>query len=636
MGNAIIKNQEVWTLSHLEKIEGHVFRTRRSDNIRPGWNSFNIELVGSQKSLRREIMAEGKVELKGMRGRRKDAPTPLIVAALLEASQHWYFEDDGPALSMERAARWAVATMAWADLEFGRAVAAAVLHTDELAPHIHLMILPSACGSRRLVGRWGGGCNTFTRWTEDYGRAMKPLGLEVMDALGPAWSIGKDEMSAERDGFYGRVQLALGTRGPIRPIPSRGDRQDPVTGGGSDGGEGGEGGAGGCGQGPVADAGAGRQEGEGGAGEGRPRLVTDVRADGDEGEGGAGGGGEEPAEDLVEAMAAEAEAKWRREAAKLEDLDELVEAIKMQHKIQLSRKVNWTGRGGGGHGPTPAGGGRGRGQRPAPERCGGKGGGSGDLNRTGGGRRRGRKPEPEDGGWRAGDWDGNDPWTLHPLGYLIGALGAVLTWTSPGRRWRARLQSGLAIGGAWRRDLWRMPGRRLGGRGVLALAGRLLGRKGAGLSQIVRDLAGRYTPEALDGLLRWERRLETGVRAGTAGTGEAGVAERAQWAEWEESPESEELAEWAESPEGAESRESPEPAKRAPSPPGPKRPAGSGSARRRMRLAPTARSGGTGPGLRAEDGGGRRGRRALAEGDPRAPPAPQTGRGGAAAASSGR
>jgi hypothetical protein len=106
----------------------------------------------------------------------------LAVELVLSASPE-YFRPDAP----EKGGTWDVASlepwveanMAWLDQKYGDRVVSAILHLDELTPHIQAVLVPlDDAGKLNARAMFGGSRHTLSALQTDYAKSVEHLGIQ--------------------------------------------------------------------------------------------------------------------------------------------------------------------------------------------------------------------------------------------------------------------------------------------------------------------------------------------------------------------------------------------------------------------------------------------------------------------------
>jgi len=168
---AILRVAKLKTMGEIGALGHHNERTRDTPNADAERLQENVRLVGSG-----DWMADTQRRLDDAPMIRSDAV--LGIEHVMTASRDFYAQGD----EQERAARlveWTERSMAWLRERYGDAnIVAAVLHKDELTPHIQALIVPINDAGRLSAYTYTGGREKLGMMQDSYARAMEPLGLE--------------------------------------------------------------------------------------------------------------------------------------------------------------------------------------------------------------------------------------------------------------------------------------------------------------------------------------------------------------------------------------------------------------------------------------------------------------------------
>ena len=169
-------------------------------------------------------LADGKTPYQAARhllegAERRNRDTVLCREIVLSASPSYFRpgrETMGGVFEVDKVKAWAVASLAWAKRQWPDQLASAVLHLDEMTPHMHLLVVPrvkSAAGwklnSKALFDR-----ERLRELQTGYGVALAPLGIRRGEP-------GSQAEHSEVKQFYGVVQAAkqMPQRAPVPPAP---------------------------------------------------------------------------------------------------------------------------------------------------------------------------------------------------------------------------------------------------------------------------------------------------------------------------------------------------------------------------------------------------------------------------------
>ncbi len=170
-------------------------------------------------------LAEGKTPyqaashlLEGAERRNRDAV--LCREIVLSASASYFRpgrESVGGVFEPDKLKAWATASLAWAKRQWPDQLASAILHLDEMVPHLHLLVIPrvkSAAGVWKLNSKALFDRARLRDMQTSYGEALAPLGIRRGEP-------GSQAVHSEVRQFYGAVNAAksLPERAKLPPAP---------------------------------------------------------------------------------------------------------------------------------------------------------------------------------------------------------------------------------------------------------------------------------------------------------------------------------------------------------------------------------------------------------------------------------
>jgi len=168
---AILRVAKLKTMGEIGALGQHNERTRETPNADAERLQENVRLAGTG-----DWMADAQRRLDDAPMIRSDAV--LGIEHVMTASRDFYAQGD----EQERAARlaeWTERSMAWLRERYGDAnIVAAVLHKDELTPHIQALVVPINDAGRLSAYTYTGGREKLGMMQDSYARAMEPFGLE--------------------------------------------------------------------------------------------------------------------------------------------------------------------------------------------------------------------------------------------------------------------------------------------------------------------------------------------------------------------------------------------------------------------------------------------------------------------------
>jgi hypothetical protein len=158
-------------------------------------------------------LADGKTPYQAARhllegAERRNRDTVLCREIVLSASPSHFrpglAESMGGVFELGRVKAWATASLAWAKRQWPDQLASAVLHLDEMTPHMHLLVVPrvkSATGAWKLNSKALFDRERLRELQTGYGEAMAPLGIRRGEP-------GSQAEHSEVRQFYGAVNAS--------------------------------------------------------------------------------------------------------------------------------------------------------------------------------------------------------------------------------------------------------------------------------------------------------------------------------------------------------------------------------------------------------------------------------------------
>jgi hypothetical protein len=169
---AIMRSAKVKTMGQVAGLGKHIERERETLNADPERTDLNERLAGSG-----DWPADVEARLAVAPIIRKNAV--LSIEFCLGASHEWWTSGT-EAEQDRRLEAWRDLSMAWLRDTFGEQnVVAAVLHRDELSPHIQALIVPIDARGRLNARHFIGGTrDRLSELQDSYAERVAPLGLE--------------------------------------------------------------------------------------------------------------------------------------------------------------------------------------------------------------------------------------------------------------------------------------------------------------------------------------------------------------------------------------------------------------------------------------------------------------------------
>jgi hypothetical protein len=170
-------------------------------------------------------LADGKTPYQAARhlidgAERRNRDTVLCREIVLSASPSYFRPGRvtmGGVFEPDKVKAWATASLAWAKRQWPDQLASAILHLDEMTPHLHLLVVPrvkSTAGVWRLNSKALFDRERLRELQTGYGAAMAPLGIRRGEP-------GSQAQHSEVRQFYGAVVAAksLPERAKLPPAP---------------------------------------------------------------------------------------------------------------------------------------------------------------------------------------------------------------------------------------------------------------------------------------------------------------------------------------------------------------------------------------------------------------------------------
>ncbi len=195
---AVLRIAKVKTMGHVAGLGVHVERERETRNADEERRSQNERLAGTG-----DWCADVERRLADAPTIRKNAV--LAIEHVMTASPEFFAAGDE-----RRVEAWRDASMVWLRETYGeRNVVAAVLHRDELTPHIQALVVPIDDNGRlNARGFIGGERGRLSELQDSYHEAVGRLGLE----RGVRGSVAEHQTVKE---YYAKIQEPTPARGAV-------------------------------------------------------------------------------------------------------------------------------------------------------------------------------------------------------------------------------------------------------------------------------------------------------------------------------------------------------------------------------------------------------------------------------------
>jgi hypothetical protein len=150
---------------------------------------------------------------------RRNRDSVLCREIVLSASPSYFRpgrESMGGVFEPDRVRVWAKAALAWTKRQWPDQLASAVLHLDEMTPHLHLLCIPrvkTAAGVWKLNSKALFDRERLREMQTSYGEAMAPLGIRRGEP-------GSIATHAEARQFYGAVNASKGLPERVKLPPA--------------------------------------------------------------------------------------------------------------------------------------------------------------------------------------------------------------------------------------------------------------------------------------------------------------------------------------------------------------------------------------------------------------------------------
>jgi len=165
---AVMRLGKLKSLGAVAATGQHNERERRTPNADPDRRAENVRLVGSG-----DLLVDVQARLEDAPPKRKDAI--IAIEHVMTASRPFFEEADRATVD-----RWVERSMAWLRDTYGRDnIVAATFHRDELAPHLHAIVVP-VTDDGRLNGHHfiGGSRGRLSELQDTYHAAVAECGLQ--------------------------------------------------------------------------------------------------------------------------------------------------------------------------------------------------------------------------------------------------------------------------------------------------------------------------------------------------------------------------------------------------------------------------------------------------------------------------
>lgn len=168
MTYAILRIIKLKTFGRISAAGNHNLRLKYCSNANPEKRHLNVNLVDKGSSLTSAVKA--RLFGAGIKKWRKDAV--LASELLLTASPEFFEKGASTEAWIAENHRWLVET-------FGDNIVSAVVHMDEMTPHIHCILVPiDRNGRLSHKNLFGGARDAFVEWQTNYAKRMTRFGLE--------------------------------------------------------------------------------------------------------------------------------------------------------------------------------------------------------------------------------------------------------------------------------------------------------------------------------------------------------------------------------------------------------------------------------------------------------------------------
>jgi len=199
MAYSILRFGKLKTASQITASQSHCTRTRATPNADPASTPLNRQLLGRAEGLWEQV--DERLQMAASK-RKTRLDANLACEVLLSASPEWFRPHLDPVGDLDLAKVEAFAALATTFLQtaFGDCCLSAVLHLDEMTPHIHAHMVPLHPNKGWLSWEyWFGGREKLQAWHDQFAACMAPLGLQ----RGIKGTIATHEQIQR---FYGRLQ----------------------------------------------------------------------------------------------------------------------------------------------------------------------------------------------------------------------------------------------------------------------------------------------------------------------------------------------------------------------------------------------------------------------------------------------
>jgi len=180
MAYCILRFGKLKSAGAIKASQAHCDRSQETPNADPARTHLNQQLIGSLEDLSEQIDAV----LHQASQRRKIRPdSNLACEIMLTASSSWFRQDENPVgeLDMNRVQQFSARATVFLEKEFEGRILSAVLHLDEVNPHIHAHFVPLHRDDEKAWLSWEdwfGGREKLGSWQDKYAEYLEPTGLQ--------------------------------------------------------------------------------------------------------------------------------------------------------------------------------------------------------------------------------------------------------------------------------------------------------------------------------------------------------------------------------------------------------------------------------------------------------------------------
>ncbi len=200
MAYCILRFGKLKSAGAIKASRAHCDRSQATPNADPSRFHLNRQLIGSLEDLPERI---DEILDQASQRRKLRPDSNLACEIMLTASSAWFRQDENPLreLNMERVQQFSERSTAFLENEFEGRILSAVLHLDEVNPHIHAHFVPLHRDEEKAWLSWADwfdGREKLRDWQDKYAEYVEPIELHR--------GVKRIEAQYEHiQGFYNRI-----------------------------------------------------------------------------------------------------------------------------------------------------------------------------------------------------------------------------------------------------------------------------------------------------------------------------------------------------------------------------------------------------------------------------------------------